>query len=281
VIALKVENDMANNESFLPEDYLQKKIARRTNAICITLFTLVMAGVIGAFLVTGRQRTEVRSLQEEVNASFQDAARRIEQLDQLQVDKKAMMQRRKVAAVLVERVPRSVILAELTNRMPATLSLLEFDLQTKVLRNAPRPRTAIQREAQKNRKNRKKLAQPNQPDIKPTELTLSLTGVAPTDLEVSQFLAMLNQHELFQNIFLRYSEDTLIQDRKMRKFEIEMTLNQNIAPQRLDVDTELPMDPMGDTIQINQQGKRVMTDPVVVPASDSSNVPAPANGKDR
>ena len=41
------------------------------------------------------------------------------------------------------------------------------------------------------------------------------------------------------------------------------------------------MDPMGDTIQINQQGKRVMTDPVVVPASDSSNVPAPANGKDR
>ena len=216
---------MANNESFLPEDYLQKKIARRTNAICITLFTLVMAGVIGAFLVTGRQRTEVRSLQEEVNASFQDAARRIEQLDQLQVDKKAMMQRRKVAAVLVERVPRSVILAELTNRMPATLSLLEFDLQTKVLRNAPRPRTAIQREAQKNRKNRKKLAQPNQPDIKPTELTLSLTGVAPTDLEVSQFLAMLNQHELFQNIFLRYSEDTLIQDRKMRKFEIEMTLN--------------------------------------------------------
>ncbi len=263
---------MASNESFLPEDYLQKKIARRTNAICITLFALVMAGVVGAFLVTDRQRSEVRRLQAEVNENFQDAARRIEQLDQLQVDKKIMMQRRKVAEVLVERVPRSVILAELTNRMPSTLSLLEFEMETKILRNAPRPKTAIQREAQKNQKGRKALTQP---DIKPTELTLSLIGVAPTDLEVSQFLATLNQHELFQNIYLRYSEGAKVQDQQMRKFEIEMTLNQNIAPHRLDNDTELPMDPMGDTIKINQDGKRVMTDPTVVPAS------SPANGKDQ
>jgi hypothetical protein len=266
---------MASNESFLPEDYLQKKIARRTNAICITLFALVMVGVMGAFLVTGRQRVEVRRLQAEVNDQFQDAARRIEQLDQLQVDKKLMMQRRKVAEVLVERIPRSVILAELTNRMPATLSLLEFEMQTKVLRSAPRPKTSLQREAEKNHKNRKKLAKPDQPEIKPTELTLDLIGVAPTDLEVSQFMAMLNQHELFQNIYLRYSEGTQVQDRDMRKFEISMVLNQNIDPHRLDIDTELPMDPMGDTISINQDGERVMTEPAVIPAS------TPANGKDQ
>lgn len=266
---------MASNDSFLPEDYLQKKIATRTNAICITLFALVMAFVIGAFMVTGRQRVEVRREQAEINVKFQEAAKRLEQLDQLQIDKKLMMQRKKVAEVLVERLPRSVILAELTNLMPATLSLLEFDMQTKVLRTAPRPRTAIQREAQRNRKNRKKLAQPDQLEIKPTELTLGLVGVAPTDLEVSQFLAMLNQHDLFENIFLRYSEGATIQDREMRKFEIEMTLNQNIAPRRLDTDLEPSMDPMGDTIQINQQGKRVLTEPGAIPALN------PANGKDR
>jgi Tfp pilus assembly protein PilN len=266
---------MASNESFLPEDYLQKKIATRTNAICITLFALVMAGVVGAFMVTGRQRVEVRRLQAEVNVQFQEAAKRLEQLDQLQIDKKLMMQRKKVAEVLVERLPRSVILAELTNLMPATLSLLEFDMETKVLRNAPRPKTAIQREAQKNRKNRNKLAGPNQAEIKPTELTVSLVGVAPTDLEVSQFLAKLNEHELFQNIFLRYSEGAMVQDREMRKFEIQMALNQDITPQHLDTDPDLTMDPMGDTIQINQQGKRVLTQPGAVPASN------PANGKDR
>lgn len=266
---------MANNESFLPEDYLQKKIAVRTNAICITLFVLVMTGVVGAFMVTDRQRIEVRRLQTEVDEQYREAARRIDQLDQLQQDKKLMMQRKKVAEVLVERVPRSVILAELTNLMPSTLSLLEFDMQTEVLRTAPRPKTAIQRESEKNQKNREKLANPEEPEIKPTELKLTLVGVAPTDLEVSQFLASLNQHELFENIFLLYSEGAQIQERPMRKFEIELTLNQNIAPQSLDVDPDLPMDPMGDTITINQEGERVLTEPKVSPVS------SPANGKDR
>jgi Tfp pilus assembly protein PilN len=266
---------MPRNDSFLPEDYLQKKIATRTNAICITLFGLVMAGVIAAFLVTDRQRGEVRSLQAQVNEQFQEAARRIEQLEELQTDKKLMKQRAKVAEVLIERVPRSVILAELTNRMPSTLSLLEFDMETKVLRNAPRPKTAIQRAAQKNQKNRKKLASANMPEIKPTELLLTLTGVAPTDLEVSQFMAMLNQHDLFQRIHLRFSEGTVIQDQTMRKFELEMVLNQNASLKRLDAEQDLAMDPMGDTIQINNEGERVINAPQPVPALN------PANGKDR
>jgi Fimbrial assembly protein (PilN) len=266
---------MANNESFLPEDYLQKKIATRTNAICITLFVLVMAGVVGAFLVTDRQRGEVRHLQADVDEQYREAARRIDQLDQLQQDKKLMMQRKRVAEVLVERIPRSVILAELTNLMPSTLSLLEFNMETKVLRTAARPRTAIQREAQKNQKDRKKLAGRGQPEVKPTELSLSLVGVAPTDLEVSQFLSMLNQHELFENIFLRYSEGAKIQDREMRRFEVELTLNQNIAPDHLGAGNDLTMDPMGDTISINQEGRRVLTDPKVSPVS------SPANGKDQ
>ncbi len=266
---------MANNESFLPEDYLQKKITVRTNAICITLFALVMVGVVGAYLVTDRQRGEVRGLQAQVDNDFREAARRIEQLDQLQKDKKLMMQRRKVAEVLVEKVPRSVILAELTNIMPSTLSLLEFDMQTKVLKTAPRPKTAIQREAQKNRSQRDKLAKPDEPQVKPTELTLTLVGVAPTDLEVSQFLASMNEHILFENIYLQYSEDTSVQDQQMRKFELELTLNQNIPPHRLSAETDLVMDPMGETIEINQQGERILTEPNVTPASN------PANGKDQ
>jgi len=265
---------MARNDSFLPEDYLQKKIATRTNAICITLFGLVMAGVVAAFLVTDRQRGEVRALQAQVSEQFQEAARRIEQLEELQADKKMIMQRKKVAEILIERLPRSVILAELTNRMPATLSLLEFDMESKVLRGAPRPKTAIQRAAQKNQKNRKKLT--SDPfEVKPTELRLSLVGVAPTDLEVSQFMAMLNQHELFENIHLVFSEGTEVQDQAMRKFELEMVLNQNASLRRLDSDKGPVMDPMGDTIQINGQGERVLTSPQPLPVSDS------ANGKDR
>jgi len=267
-----VEIAMANNESFLPEDYLQKKITVRTNAICITLFVLVMVGVVGAFFVTDRQRGEVRTQQAQVDEEFREAARRIDQLEQLQKDKKLMMQRRKVAEVLVERVPRSVILAELTNIMPATLSLLEYEMETKALKGAPRPLTAIQREAQKRQKNKKTTDfGPPAPVIKPTEVLITLIGVAPTDLEVSQFLAMLNRHELFDDIFLRYSEGTTLEDQEMRKFEVELTLNQTIAPHRLDADSDLTMNPMGDTMQFNEQGQQVPTDPAVTPASNTDN----------
>ncbi len=259
---------MARNQSFLPEDYLQRKVAIRTNAICITLFMLELFCLLGVLVVMSRQRDEVRQQQVMVDEKYREAALRIDQLEQLQKDKKLMMQRRQVAEVLVEKVPRSVILAELTNQMPSTLSLLEFDMETEVLKTAPRPLTAIQREAKKNQKNREKLEESDAPKVQPTKVSLNLIGVAPTDLEVSQFLANLNQHALFENIFLRYSEGAMIQDREMRKFEVELTLNQNVSPNRLHAQVDLPMDPMGDTIQINEQGERVLNDPKVSPVSN-------------
>jgi len=268
-----MEITMANNESFLPEDYLQKKIAIRTNVICVTLFLVVMVGVVAVFFVSVRQDAEVRKLQDKVGQQYQEAALRIEQLDQLQKDKELMRQRSKVAEVLVERVPRSVILAELTNLMPSSLSLLEFEMETKVLKTAPRPLTAIQREAQKNQKNNKKktLAKANEPVIKPTELNLTLIGVAPTDLEVSQFLAMLNRHELFENIYLRYSEGKMIQEQEMRQFEVELTLNQNIPLHRLNASQDLVMDPMGETVQYNEQGQRTLPEANLTPASNTTS----------
>ena len=54
------------------------------------------------------------------------AAQRIEQFNQLQGQKEKMLRKAKVTSVLIERIPRSVILAELINHMPGTLSLLEF-----------------------------------------------------------------------------------------------------------------------------------------------------------
>ena len=122
--------------SFLPDDYVEKRKQHRTNVVNLTLFVVVMAAILGAFFVTDRQRTEVRSLQRDVNAQFEEAAKRLEQLDQLQVQKKQMVRKARVTGVLLERVPRSLILSELVNSMPSTVSLEELDLTTKVIRAA-------------------------------------------------------------------------------------------------------------------------------------------------
>jgi hypothetical protein len=41
-----------NQLSFLPDDYLERKAARRTNAICAVLFLLVIGGVGSAFTIS-------------------------------------------------------------------------------------------------------------------------------------------------------------------------------------------------------------------------------------
>ena len=260
--------------SFLPEDYVERKTQRRTNIISMTLFVVVMTGIIGAFLVTDRQRVEVVRKQREVNAQFEEAAKRLEQLDHMRVQKEEMLQKAEVTAVLIERLPRSLLLAELINTMPATLSLLEFELETKVVRQ-PQPKTALDAAKAKRVANRK---QKPKPPPKINEATLLLVGVAPTDVEVAQYMTSLSKSEMFKDVNLVFSEETKIVDEQMmRKFKIEMKLNQNIDIRDVEpklVKRSLAPNPANNSMQIDASGQLVVpTDqawqPNTIPAIDS------------
>ncbi|MFN7021343.1 MAG: hypothetical protein ACK4WH_08470, partial [Phycisphaerales bacterium] len=54
--------------SFLPEDYLRRKSERRSIVISLSLFAIVVMGIVGAFFVTHRQWNTVRQRQQEINA---------------------------------------------------------------------------------------------------------------------------------------------------------------------------------------------------------------------
>lgn len=239
---------MPKNASFLPEDYVEKRAQRRTNFFNITLFLIVMGGIVGAFIVNDRQHGDVRALQASVNQQFADAAKRLEQLDELQGRKTEMLRKAEVSSVLVERVPRSLLLSELINNMPSTLSLVEFKLETKVVQNSRRAVTALDKAKAASR-----FAKTNgagQPDIKPTEITINLTGVAPTDMEVSQFMSALSKNPLVQDLNLAYSLETKIQDQLMRRFRIDLVIEQDLdltAVQPRKVERELKQNPMDQT----------------------------------
>jgi len=243
---------MPGNTSFLPEDYLQRKIARRTNAICLSLFAVITVGVVAAFFVTDQQKTEVLKQQEQVNASYAEAKKRLEELDELQQRKQDMVRKAKIIAVLVERVPRSLVLAEMINHMPPALSLTEFELDTTVLRTAARPKTAIDR--QRERLNQKKKVEDNaQPEAPPTAVGLKLVGVAPTDVEISTFISRLNQHPMFDKVLLSFAEQTRVEGQSMRKFKIEASLNQDVSLVGIEptkISRKLPGDPMGNQVRI-------------------------------
>jgi len=220
-----------NSASFLPEDYLEQKAERRTNVICLTLFAVVMVAVFGAFLVTNRQWTQVRAAQQSINVAYQEAAMQIEQLTELEQQREQMLHKAELAASLVERVPRSILLAELINRMPPRLSLIEFTLASEKIiaaaQDASKKDTGRLAGGKPQRGATREEAGAEARRIDPTRymVRVTMTGVAPTDLEVSRYMAELNGYKLLHNVALEYSEEHEIEGQKMRQFRIKFTLD--------------------------------------------------------
>lgn len=191
-----------------------------------------MVAVFGAFLVTNRQWTQVRAAQQSINVAYQEAAIQIEQLTELEDQREQMLHKAELAASLVERVPRSILLAELINRMPPRLSLINLTLTSeKIIKPDvdPAANTGTGRLAagRPERASTKEEAAQQSRRIEPTRymVRVTMTGVAPTDLEVSRYMAELNNYDLLQNVALEYSEEHEIEDQTMRQFRIKFTLD--------------------------------------------------------
>jgi len=79
-----------NQLSFLPDDYLERKAQRRTNAICATLFLVVMVMIGTAFTFTERSMRAVERDHADVERQYTEAARRIQQVQQMQDKQRTM-----------------------------------------------------------------------------------------------------------------------------------------------------------------------------------------------
>ncbi len=248
---------MANPNSFLPEDYLDRKIARRTNLICVGLFTVMIAAIGAAFYVQSRQDAGTRSELVLVNATFTKKAEQLRQIQELQDRQQQMIEKAKVVRQLVERVPRSIILAEMINNMPPALSLLEFNLETKAT-PAPRNLVAIDRDKAKQKKD--KDAKEGKIEIVPRQVFIQIEGVSQNENQVSEFMGNLTHHPLFNNVGLEFIKGDTIEQTDLFRFGITMELNQSVliersAPEELERD--LIQNPLAENIQINVDGKIV------------------------
>ena len=110
--------------NFVPDDYVQSNESRRANLMCLVLFCVVMAALGGSsVLIRIRQRvyTEQEAL---VNKKMGQMEQSIKQFEDLQTKRKEMMRTALTTAELLEPVPRSVLLASLTNDLPPGVSLV-------------------------------------------------------------------------------------------------------------------------------------------------------------
>lgn len=222
--------------SFLPEDYIRRKAERRSILIALGLFCIVVFGVIAAAFVTNRQRASVVVQQQQINAEFVNENKKIEQLKVLQAQKSEQIEKAEITTALIEKVPRSILLAELINRMPKQLTLSEFKLESKRIipkktagqaaaaaaAAKPKPRSLTGKAKDDKGGN----PEPEKPKIIPPafEFKVRLVGLASTDAEVADYQASLHNCPLLDSVELLYSSEVVIEDVSMRKFLIEASL---------------------------------------------------------
>ncbi len=230
------KDKMSADQSFLPEDYLAKRAERRTNLMALTLFVLVMVGVVGAFLVTNRQWKDVQTYQEAINVRYSQAAQDIEQLKQLEAQKSQLLAKAELTTALIERVPRSILLAEIINRMPEDMTLLEFELKSQKVAAIPVSSTNTQGKNAISRTSGSSAPALSAPAVTAPQYhtRVMMVGVTTTHNKVARFGAALQECPLLTNVELKFSEKTKIQNNEMNRFRIEADVMRGADARRLE-----------------------------------------------
>jgi len=217
--------------NLLPDDYLHRRAARRTNAICLVLFAIVMAGVLAGVAVSQRSVNNTQKVLDSVNADYEDASKLIEKLKTLDKQKQMMANKAELTTGLLERQPRSYLLAVVTNCMPETACIETLKLYPKKVIIAPAP--MAEGEKSKNRKPAKGEKKDR------TVVEMEITGLAATDVDVSTLMANLSMSPLSESVDLAYSQDKQIDitdpktekvlDKKtFREFQVRMVLKTGV-----------------------------------------------------
>jgi len=217
-----------NQLSFLPDDYLERKAARRTNAICAVLFLLVIGGVGSAFTISENATKAIDKQYNKIEEQYVGEARRIDQVRQMHEKQQRMARQAELTASLLEKVRRSDILAEVTNCMSPGVSLLEFNLESRphVKAGAAAAPTLTPYEQKKlAREMAGKPQEAKESEAKEYDIFMKVTGTAYNDGQVSQYIARLNASKILRDVNLSVTEEFVLGDDKLRKFQIEMMLD--------------------------------------------------------
>jgi len=225
------------NINFVPDDYVQNNESRRMNWMCIILFVIVMAGLVGSFMTIKIRQRACSDKEKLVNARMTQIQESIKQFEELQTKRKAMMKAALTTAELLEPVPRSVLLASFTNNLPPGVSLLKLSLIQKELtpqQTQPAPTNKYQA-AQVGKAAAAAAVQATVSREKLLETHIEISGMAPSDLQVAAYIERLGSSTLFDNVALVESKEYKIEDTTFRQFKLTMMVKSDVHLSKDDI----------------------------------------------
>jgi Tfp pilus assembly protein PilN len=198
----------------------------------IVLFMLVMTGLGGAFFTIKMRERALDQKEKLVNQKLTEAEVAINQYESLQEKRKEMMKTALTTAELLETVPRSVLLASLTNDLPGGVSLLRLQ----VIQKEPRRARSV---GPTNRYQKARADKANDGDMsreKLLETLIDIEGVAPSDRQVAAYIQSLSSSSLLVNVALVESKEHKIEDTVFRRFKLTAMLGKQVHLTKEDIE---------------------------------------------
>ncbi len=202
--------------NLLPDYYVKRRFRDRIDLVCVVLFAVIMAGIIGADKYSGKRTCEIRSENMAVNTNFNEAASFLKQdFFRLQSRAEALLAQARASASKEDRLPRSYVLAAVTKACPQNVSLSELLLASRQ-RNKPAPkrrgRVVKQTKSQAQ-------AQADKSKLPPI-VEVRLQGSARTDADITKYYSILKAHPLTQEVELQYTREARADGKRARRRDI-------------------------------------------------------------
>jgi len=214
------------NINFVPDDYIQTNESSRTNLMYLVLFVVVMAGLAGAFTTIKVRQRALDAQEKLVNEKMLRAQEAIKQFEEMQTKRRAIIKTALTTADLLESVPRSVLLASLTNSLPSGVSLLKLNFIQKEVKTTQPAVPATQYKTAEDAK----AAEPKPSPEQLLETYINIEGIAPSDRQVAAYIGRLSNSELLDNVALVESKEYKGENTMLRQFKLTALLKRNAHP---------------------------------------------------
>lgn len=221
------------NINFVPDDYIQNNETRRTNLIYIILLLAVMIALGGSFVTIKIRQKACLAKEQFVNERMAQTQETMKQLEDLQVKRRAMMKTALTTAELIEPVPRSILLASLTNNLPSGVSLSKLNMIQKEPKTTsqPAPTSKFQASQSEMKAVEKRISLE-----KLLETHIDIEGVAPSDLQVAAYIKRLSTSNLMDNVALVESKELKVDENIYRQFKLKAMLKKDVHLSKDDVE---------------------------------------------
>ncbi len=199
---------------FLPDEIRHSREHRRR---LLSQCNLLVICALALLALAGLRHERLRQARAELGVLTERTERASEQLDllaELRQKQSELKLKRQVAADMGSSVEALDVLAVITDLAPEAVAMRSLRLETVELRQQARPDEGGDQSAPR-------VAMGSEPETATVRrLQLRMTGIAPSDVEVANFIAALATNPLLEDITMGYARDVEFRGRRAREFQV-------------------------------------------------------------